>query len=612
MTAIANTSSSPGSLGKVHQATVFLLCVAIIGIGAFRIIATYHVFSLTWDERFHIGAGMEWLADGRFTYEPQHPPLARVFTALGPFLDGNAPEGPKVTATDLWKEQQPNLWMAFLHGDEVIFEHGDPARNIWLARLGILPFFLVTSCLVYLWTASIFGTLPGLLALALFTSMPPVLAHSGLATTDMAPAATIFLTMFVFIEWLQHPSRLWSAALGVSTALAFLSKFSSFVFLPACVAGVLVWYSVIEMRRSGRIFSGQSNSATLFNQLSGIAIALGFLTVTVWAGYRFSIGPILAPGANGFTTIDRVLEPGTLSYRIAYALVQMPLPAHEFFRGVEAVVGHANLGHPSYLLGEVRRFGWWYYFPVAFAFKTPIPFIALATIGGALMVRQSWQEKRWSIAAPLVCAITIMLVVLPSPINIGLRHILPIYGFASVVAGYGAVRVYRIIRNRAAGWAVVGALTGWQIFSSINVHPDYLAYFNELAQLTRDPVLVDTDLDWGQDILRLVEDVRARHIERISVALNGFQNCPPLGLRDAAHYALPEIEPLIPYQAKPGWIAISYVPLYLERGYSWLRRYEPEAAIGRSILLYHLSEHDFDQVRRSEPVEQNDTDLHCG
>jgi hypothetical protein len=243
-----NDARSRANPRVVHVVHVVLLCILLIGVGAARIIGTYSIFSLTWDERFHLGAGMEWLANGRYTYEAKHVPLSRVLIALGPYLDGNAPKGPAadglpVSAEGMW-------WRAFAHGDTVIFDHGDATRNIWLARLGVLPFFVLGGIVVYAWSASLFGVPAAFLALALFTTLPPVLAHAGLATTDMAVSATLLLAVLAFVGWLQRPTALRSITVGGATALALLSKLSVLLFLPACVAAILVWYIGIERRQA--------------------------------------------------------------------------------------------------------------------------------------------------------------------------------------------------------------------------------------------------------------------------------------------------------------------------------------------------------------------------
>ena len=182
--------------------------------------------------------------------------------------------------------------------------------------------------------------------------------------------------------------------------------------------------------------------------------------------------------------------------------------------------------------------------------------------------------------------------------------------------GYGAILLGRAFPNRLAGTAIVTVFCGWQVVSSLVWHPDYLAYFNEASHLSRNPIAIDSDLDWGQDFFRLSEVLRDRKVPRVSVALFGFQNCP--GQRhDQADYNFPETMNLLPNDPRTGWLAVSEYVLYEVDGYAWLRQYEPVARVGKSIQLYFLDEKDIrhpvrdqapgselppDQEKREHPV----------
>src|SRR4029077_13378398 len=120
-------------------------------------------------------------------------------------------------------------------------------------------------------------------------------------------------------------------------------------------------------------------------------------------------------------------------------------------------------------LGHVNHYGWWYYFPVVFFYKTPLPFLILALIGVGFIVARN----RGALAVALI-PIAFMLAVLPSSINIGLRHILPIYPPLCIAAAYGAILLWRRLTLRA----VVIALAAWMAIGVERAHPDYLAWFN--------------------------------------------------------------------------------------------------------------------------------------
>ena len=251
-------------------ARVFLL-VGLLGLGMIRIIDTYDVNSVTSDERSNISTGIEWLVEGSFNYNTEHPPLARVASALLPHLAG-------LTSFELrgWE----------LDGDALILQNGQPVRNLALARAGILPFFLLACVIVFLWAKEIGGDIGGFSALFIFSFIPSILAHSGIASTDMALCATAIASMYVFWRWLRDRSFPLAIILGLSVGFCVLSKFTAFLFLPA--GFIALWIGTFFSRYS---VIGISNPSK--GRLAAQAVAAMFVIIlVVWAGYRFSFAPI--------------------------------------------------------------------------------------------------------------------------------------------------------------------------------------------------------------------------------------------------------------------------------------------------------------------------------
>jgi hypothetical protein len=535
-----------------------VLVAACLAVGVGRIVATYHVFNQTWDEPAHVAAGMEWLDRGRYTYEPLHPPLARIMEALGPRLAGIRSAG------------QANVW---LEGNAILYAGGRYDRNLALARLGVLPFFLLATLVVYAWAWRLGGAPAAVSAVLLFTTLPPVLAHAGVATTDMAVTATIALAALCVIRWLEQPTRGRSLALGLAVGLALLSKLSALLFLPAAGVAIALCRRGERARETGP-HAGPSRTTRL--RLTYAAALL-----TIWAGYRFAVGPLTAPDAG-----TAVAAPTALPAldRLARAPV---FPAPALFEGLGELAAKNRAGHKSYLLGEVRTTGWWYFFPVALAVKTPLPFLLLTAAGLAAIWRLGSGTERRRQLEPAAIAFAILLVCLPSRINIGLRHVLPMYPFLSVVAGLGAVALWRAPRAILAAPAMVTLLVCWQLVASVRTHPDYLAYFNELAGSHPERVLVDSDLDDGQDLKRLADTLRARRVPAISLAYAGSAT--------VAEHGLPPIHWLEPHRPVTGWVAASLYSLKLgsldrpgHDDFAWLDRYRPVALVGRSIRLYYI------------------------
>ena len=520
---------------KMRSGAAALIVVLLIAVGVARIVAGYTVLSVTYDEREQVASGAEWLVRGTYTYDVVHPPFSRVLAAFGPWLHGDVPPMPQTTDDSTARRV----------GDAILFGKVEPRFAIALVRAGNLPWFILACCAVFLLAPD---SISGLIAVLLFTTVPPVLAHAGLATTDMAATATTALAVLAFVRWLDVASIGRAVALGAALGFAAVSKLSCLVFVPACMVVLTAWYLALHRSR-----------LDLVRRVKGLACTVPVAALIIWACYRFSFAS---------------------------------LPAPEFIAGVRAIIQHNSAGHWSYLLGDVSQTGWWYFFPVALLVKTPLAMLILALIGGCVFVVRSWRETYWQLAVAPLCCIALLPVLMASRIDIGVRHALPIYCFLSVAAGCGAVALSR----RLAGASIVGLLCVWQIVASLAWHPDYLAYFNELTLLRHDPVLIDSDLDWGQDFFRLSSALRERRIDEVAVAMSDFRSCTGSGDHDAADYHFPTTTILRPDERRTGWIAASYRALYIADGYSWLLQLSPVAQIGQSILLYHVSDADLQRL----------------
>jgi hypothetical protein len=534
-----------------------VLVAACLAIGIARIVSTYHVFNQTWDEPAHVGAGMQWLDRGLYTYEPLHPPLGRVMAALGPRLAGIRSAG------------HDNVW---LEGNSILYAGGRYDRNLALARLGVLPFFLLAGIVVFAWARQVGGAGAAVFAVLLFTTLPPVLAHAGIATTDIAVTATVTLAAYCLTLWLDRPTSMRSLAVGLTFGLALLSKFSALLFLPAAAVA-------IALCRRGDSRTAETSPAP--NRAVRLRLTYAAALLTVWAGYRFAVGPLVMPDAR---TSPAIPTATSALDRLARANV---FPAPALFEGLGQLVAKNRAGHKSYLLGEVRTTGWWYFFPVTLAVKTPLPFLLLTGAGVVAAALASSRADRRRRLEPAAIALAILLVCLPSRINIGLRHVLPMYPFLAIVAGVGAVGLWQARRWRPAGRVLAVLLIAWQVAVSAAAHPDYLAYFNELAGKHPERILVDSDLDDGQDLKRLADTLRARRIREVSLAYAGSAT--------VAEHGLPPVRWLEPRRPVTGWVAASLYSIKLgsldrpgHDDFAWLERYQPVALVGRSIRLYYI------------------------
>ncbi len=519
-----------------------VIALLLVAAASVRIAATYSVFSHTSDEPAHIACGMEWLSRGVYEYEEQHPPLTRVAMALGPYLDGARTTGHENFMTE---------GLLILRGtDGASYE-----RRLALARLGILPFFWLASFAVFLIGRRVLGPAGAAVSVFIFTTLPVVLAHSGLATTDLGATAFFTLALYSLFSLLETPGLLRGVYLGLSLAGMVLSKFSTLVFLPAAVlvCAIMFW------RRN----SSQAKSlipARARSLIPPLGLAAGLAFFLVWAGYRFTFGP--AP------------------------YFPFPVPFPELYEGLQQVAQHNEKGHLSYFLGSTRMSGSWLFFPTLLAVKTPLAVLVLAA--SALLLKADRQSP-WPTWICWAAMAGILGVAMNARINIGLRHVLPMMPLLSVAAAAGALALwdYRT-RTRLAGDGAAACLL-IVLLSSAAAHPDYLPYFNLLAGEHPEQIAVDSDLDWGQDIKRLGVRLKELGVQQVAYT--------PLIVSDLNLLGFPPRIAIDPLQPMPGYNAVSLTQLKLDRLYlpadqpslkPWPEGLEPAERVGKTILLYYF------------------------
>jgi 4-amino-4-deoxy-L-arabinose transferase-like glycosyltransferase len=492
------------SLATFVEQHALIFAIALVLVASFRIALTYTVFNHTSDEPNHIACGMEWLQYGKYTFETQHPPLARVAAALGPYLIGA-----RVKAG-----LKPDSMEVPLEGSQILYRGHRYDLTLALARLGILPFFWLACFVVYWWTRRQYGALTAVVALFLFSFVPPVLAHGGLATTDMPLTTFAGAAFFTGLYWLEEPNPRRAAVFGACCGLAAISKFSILAFLPAIFVCAALLYFAIE-RPDWRAFaSGGKRALPTF----ALAVAVGALVI--WAGFRFSFGRIVPGG--------------------------IPVPAPELFRGIQSVAAHNKIGHHTYLFGKYSVAGFWYYYPVVLGVKTPLALLLLFAAGLWLGLRKP--DRTANLWQPLGLIAGILAIGWYSRINIGVRHILPVYIGISMIAAVAAFRLPQLLPGRW-GKIALAVLLLWFAGSSLLAHPDYLPYFNELAGSQPEKILVDSDLDWGQDLKRL-----ARRLQELGVGHVAFRSTL---VSEAKEQGLPPLTAQSPFAPSPGWNAVS-------------------------------------------------------
>lgn len=522
-------------------------CRALAGamtlVAAIAVWSTARVFSGTVDEPAHIAAGMQWLTTGRYDYDLQHPPIGRVAAALGPYLHG-------VRGT--------NAPAIYDEGAAILGRGQHYVATLASARHGELIFLFILALATWAWGARLAGEVGGLAATLFVVANPNVLAHAGLATTDIACTAMTTVALLAAAWWIEDTTWRRTILFGIAVGLAVSSRLSAIGFLGAAFVACYVLRGVVSRRWA---LDARRSSA---RQLATVVAALLVAGLVIWGAYRFDGGP-LHPGGR-----------------------MVPAPA--FLNGVSTFLLHGSSGHPSFLLGTPRNRGWWYYFPVALLVKTPIPLLLISILGIAVAVRRVRDARDWRCAAPITAALAILAVSMAVRVDLGIRLILPVYPLLAITGAQVAAELWEG-RARAIDRALAGALALWMLVIPIRTHPDYLAYFNLLAGDHPEHVLVDSNLDWGQDLYRLRDTIVARGI-RDSVYVAYF------GTADVSAAGVPNARVLGLHEHRTGWIAASETYLageWVGHAYDWLLAYPPVARIGPSMRLWHITSLDADR-----------------
>jgi hypothetical protein len=259
------------------------------------------------------------------------------------------------------------------------------------------------------------------------------------------------------------------------------------------------------------------------------------------------------------------------------------------------------LRRAAYLMGQVSTDGFLSYFPVAFAVKTPLPIVILL-IASLWAIWRGGVDRRQALFL-LIPAVVYFAAAVASRMNIGLRHILPIYPFLYVLIGGVAAWLWR--RSRRFARVGLAALAVWYVASNVWIYPDYLAYFNESVGGPDNgyKILLDSNLDWGQDLKGLKLWMDRHQVKNIQLLEFGYSDAEYYGI-DAVFlpgswmvYDPPATRPA----EKPRYVAASasilYSPFLIgpKAKVDFTKRFrsiKPIAKIGYSIFVYKADDVD--------------------
>jgi hypothetical protein len=499
-----------------------VVCVASLLLALFLQLAfSVHRNSITWDEDDHIFAGyMSW-KQADFGLNPEHPPLVKLIAAI-PLL--NMPLNVPVVQDRTFKHE------AFLDGKDFLFKNNADAI-LFRARMAVSFFTLLLALLVFLAAQEMFGTGAGFIALALLAFDPNLLAHGAVVSTDAGLSCFMFAAVYAFYRYVKMPSAWRLIVVGLATGLALAAKHTGILLFPMLL--LLAVAEVVRGKRTSDIQGGlQPSAAKRARQLAIALIVVSAMAVTIlWGAYGFRYqaraeGRQMNPTLNEF--VQGLSRPHEV--RLLQTVARFHLLPESYIYGLADVRIMSDF-YTSFLLGKVYPHGVWFYFPVAFAIKSSLSFLLflLITIWAIASRRlTAWREIIFLTIPPIFH----LAVAMSAGMNIGVRHILPMYLFLSVLIGGASWRL--IQRNRSWAYVVV-ALLIFQAFSTSRAFPAYIAYANELwgGPAHVHELLSDSNSDWGQQL----NDVR-RYLDHHNIKDCWFIYFAE-GVVDARYYGIP-------------------------------------------------------------------------
>ncbi|MFF8726812.1 ArnT family glycosyltransferase [Streptomyces sp. NPDC015171] len=523
----------------------------------------------TIDEPVYVATATDSLREHRLRYNPEHPPLGKLLIAAGVAV-ADPHYDPAYTGT------QGEV------GRHLLYESGnDPWRLMLWARLPVIALTLLCGLVVFAFARDLAGTAGGLVALALYTFSPDVIAHGSLATLDMP--ATGFVLTSAWLVWRARRRPVpYLPAAGAALGAAVATRMSALPAVPVLMA--LAALSVLAARRSGpgpswsvpwgsvpwgsgragRLLGGRGRR--VLAALGGAAVVAVVAVAVVWAAY-LAVDPRLR-----FAPAEAVPGPAGLRGRLTELL---PLPP-AYGAGMRVQFGLEHYRWQGYLFGRLYTGSRWYYLPAALLVKLPLGLSVLGAAGAAAVLAR----RRRRSAAPylLLLPAVLLAAAMAGSRDFGTRYALFVPVFLAVAAACAGP-----LRRRWCGLPAA-ALVLFVAVSSLRTFPYYLPYANEAfggpARTHR--LLHDSNVDWGQDLGRLADLLRERHPgERVWLVYKG-SGVP-------SYYGIRAADPrTVPPDRVHGLLVVSDSAVAKARGRlaELIASSRPAGDVGRSISLY--------------------------
>lgn len=557
-----------------------LACAALLAFMSLQMLAVVWRKSITVDEVVMIPAAYYHLAAGNCQLVHEHPPLSKILAGIpllfiqpdetDPRKWDQAPDSPigKWTYEERFWEENPRLFESI---------------SFW-ARVPMIALTVLTGILVFAFARELFGDTAAVLAVALFVLEPTLNAHGRVVQTDVPAAFGYLLTTYALYKYLRTRSLRRALLLGAAGGVACLTKFSMLMVAPAIGAVYLaLWWRRWRM---------QGPAKSLVKHALVTMLAALFV---INAAYFFDHRPLGLEGVKWLHESAPDYPEGIVRFVEAVTYL---LPT-DFVLGVLWQIRHNRSGHNAGLLGMYSRTGWWYYFPIAFAFKATIPFLllSLAALGWGFERLVRGRERRFLFL--LVPFALYAAASFAGALNLGVRYFLPGYMFLFILGGALLERLWRAKRSRRAGAVLAAALLAWMCVEAARAYPDHMSYMNQLAY--KQPhwwYLSDSNVEWGDDTRALAEYLRAKGETKVrAMFLGGFLTLHHYGVDYLDALAVPKGPPPRYTALGASFINGSTVPEHTREGrpatdeervntFDEYRRRTPEKVFGGSIYLF--------------------------
>lgn len=541
---------SPSPDPDLSGATRRSLVAILLALFALQVILTSRQSSPAYDEVAKLPAGYVFLKTGLWHLMPNLPPLIHALSAL-PLLALN----PRLDLTDPYLTRQPtNPWNVGLN---FLRANNDDDRLLFWGRLPVMLLSLLLGFVVYRWATELYGVGAGLMALLLYAFCPTTIALSSLTSDDVG--LSFFFTLSLYWLWRFIAEATWHNLLwsGLLLGCALASKPTAIILLPVFLGLMLL--AVRWPPRRERV-----DPPTL-----APAAPLSFTLAGPDVRGR------LVPSLAALTLIF------LMAFGVLYTIYLFPTDPLLYVKVVLLAPHVRPPTYPHYLMGQFRAEGWWYYFLVAYAIKTPIPMLLLIPLAFWHWRRQGGWFREVFLLLPTL-AYVILISALAPPI--GIRYLIPAFPLLFIFVS----RTAPLFTKRAAGVVAGIILAAWYLSTPIRIYPDYLAYFNEFVGGPKHGIdyLDDSNIEWGQHLKRLKRYLDEHQFDRVKLFYFTTGRPEYYGIR-AEQMQLADLA----RTPEPGIYIIGAYDLIRARAYygiDWLKRYKVVDRIGYSVYVFRV------------------------